>query len=38
MSWKRGIDLSHHNPNPDFSKAKAAGITFVYIKATEGKT
>lgn len=34
----KGIDVSHHNGNPDFNKAKAAGITFVYIKATEGVT
>lgn len=34
----RGIDVSHHNPNPDFAKAKEAGIAFVYVKATEGKT
>lgn len=32
----RGIDVSHHNPNPDFNQAKAAGVSFVYIKATEG--
>lgn len=34
----RGIDVSHHNPNPDFAKAKASGISFVYVKATEGRT
>lgn len=34
----RGIDVSHHNPNPDFNQAKAAGVEFVYIKASEGAT
>lgn len=34
----RGIDISHHNNPTDFKKAKESGISFVYIKATEGKT
>lgn len=34
----KGIDVSHHNGTPDFQKAKASGVSFVYVKATEGKT
>lgn len=34
----KGIDVSHHNGTPDFAKAKSAGISFVYVKATEGKS
>lgn len=34
----KGIDISHHNGTVDFEKVKAAGVTFVYIKATEGVT
>jgi lysozyme len=34
----KGIDISHHNGTPDFTKAKAAGVAFAYIKATEGKS
>ena len=30
------IDLSHHNPEPDFAKLKAAGLVGVILKATEG--
>ena len=33
-----GIDVSHHNGKIDWAKVKAAGITFVYLKATEGAT
>lgn len=33
-----GADLSHHNPNPDFRKAKSAGLEWVIHKATEGST
>lgn len=32
-----GIDLSHLNHVYDWSKAKASGISFVFIKATEGE-
>ena len=32
----KGIDVSHYQGNVDFKKAKANGITFTYIKATEG--
>ncbi|MBD5358440.1 MAG: lysozyme [Bacteroides sp.] len=32
----RGIDVSSHNGNIDFKKVAAAGIEFVFIKATEG--
>ncbi|HMB92111.1 MAG TPA: GH25 family lysozyme [Rhodothermales bacterium] len=31
-----GIDVSHHQGDVDWEAVKAAGITFVYIKATEG--
>lgn len=34
----KGIDVSRHNGTPDFATAKANGISFVYVKATEGKT
>jgi len=30
------VDLSHHNANPDFVKAKAAGLVGVIHKATQG--
>lgn len=33
-----GTDLSHHNPTPDFKKAKAAGLQWCIHKATEGST
>ncbi|MBE6821486.1 MAG: hypothetical protein E7518_00010 [Ruminococcaceae bacterium] len=32
----KGIDISHHQNNPDFKRVKAAGVQFVMIKATEG--
>lgn len=34
----KGIDISHHNGDIDFTKVKAAGIQVVYMKATEGTT
>ncbi|RPD75415.1 glycoside hydrolase family 25 protein [Lentinus tigrinus ALCF2SS1-7] len=34
----KGIDISGYQPNVDFKKVKANGISFVYIKATEGTT
>ncbi|PFH48036.1 glycoside hydrolase family 25 protein [Amanita thiersii Skay4041] len=33
-----GIDVSGFQPNVDFNAVKANGISFVYIKATEGTT
>lgn len=33
----QGIDVSHHNGNIDFKKVAADGISFVFIKATQGK-
>ena len=33
-----GLDVSHHQNNIDWAKVKAAGIGFVFIKATEGGT
>ncbi len=32
----RGIDLSHHNGHVDFNAVRDAGISFVYLKATDG--
>jgi glucan-binding YG repeat protein/GH25 family lysozyme M1 (1,4-beta-N-acetylmuramidase) len=34
----KGIDISHYDGDIDFKKVKAAGIQFVYMKATEGTT
>lgn len=31
-----GIDVSGHQPVVDFKRVRAAGISFVYVKATEG--
>ena len=31
-----GIDISMYQKNVDFNKVKSSGVTFVYIKATEG--
>ena len=31
-----GIDLSRHQSNVDWGKARAAGVAFAFIKATEG--
>lgn len=33
-----GADISHHNTGVDLRKAKAAGLGFLYHKATEGST
>ncbi|HEY9733298.1 MAG TPA: GH25 family lysozyme [Drouetiella sp.] len=33
-----GIDVSHHNGTIDWNKVKAAGVNFVFIKASEGLT
>jgi lysozyme len=35
MTRAQGIDVSHWNGKMDFAKAKAAGISFVYIKANQ---
>jgi lysozyme len=34
----RGIDVSHYDGTIDWQQVKNAGITFAYIKATEGTT
>lgn len=34
----RGIDVSAHNGDIDFDKVRKAGISFVWIKASEGET
>lgn len=31
-----GADISHYQGTPDFRAAKAAGLSFVFLKATEG--
>lgn len=33
-----GIDVSAHNGKIDFSKARAAGVQFAFVKASEGAT
>ena len=33
-----GIDVSNHNGRIDFDKVKADGVSFVYLKASEGKS
>lgn len=37
-SYRDGIDASHHNGAPDWNAAKADGVEFAFIKATEGRT
>lgn len=32
----KGIDVSAYQPSVDWAAQKSAGITFTYIKATEG--
>lgn len=34
----RGLDLSAHNGDVDFDKVAASGISFVWMKASEGET
>ncbi|MFS8214836.1 glycoside hydrolase family 25 protein [Paenibacillus sp. S29] len=34
----QGIDVSHHQGNIDFKKVAADGISFVFIKATQGRS
>lgn len=34
----QGIDVSHHQGNIDFKKVSADGISFVFIKATQGRS
>lgn len=33
-----GIDVSHHQGDPDWASVREAGVDFVFIKATEGRT
>lgn len=33
----RGIDVSHHQGKIDWQKVRAAGVSFAFIKASEGK-
>jgi GH25 family lysozyme M1 (1,4-beta-N-acetylmuramidase) len=32
----KGIDVSSHQGNVDWTAQKSAGVTFAYVKATEG--
>ncbi|WP_282446201.1 GH25 family lysozyme [Paenibacillus silvae] len=34
----QGINVSQHNGDIDFKKVAADGISFVFVKATQGKT
>ncbi|MFD1774519.1 glycoside hydrolase family 25 protein [Paenibacillus rhizophilus] len=34
----QGIDISHHNGNVNWAKVKADGISFAFLKASEGQT
>ncbi len=34
--YRLGIDISHHNYLPDWNVIKNAGVSFVYVKTTEG--
>lgn len=34
----QGIDVSHHNGNIDFKKVAADGVSFAFIKATQGES
>ena len=36
LNSELGIDISHHNGNADWKKAKAAGVTTGFIKLTQG--
>jgi len=36
MNYRTGIDISHHNNLPDWNAIKTAGISFCYIKLSEG--
>lgn len=38
MLYMKGIDISNNNGNIDFSKVTADGVSYVYLKATEGKS
>jgi lysozyme len=36
LNAELGVDISHHNGNADWKKAKAAGVTVGFIKLTQG--
>jgi hypothetical protein len=38
MALTFGLDVSHHQPILDWSRAKREGIEFAFLKATEGST
>src|SRR5215831_11151376 len=33
-----GVDVSHHNGSISWSRVRGAGVTFAFVKATEGAT
>jgi GH25 family lysozyme M1 (1,4-beta-N-acetylmuramidase) len=35
-NFQLGIDISHHNDRPDWAAIEAAGVTFCFIKISEG--
>jgi GH25 family lysozyme M1 (1,4-beta-N-acetylmuramidase) len=34
--YRVGVDISHHNSLPDWAALKTAGVSFVYLKTSEG--
>lgn len=36
LNYRIGIDISHHNDKPDWESINNAGVSFVYIKISEG--
>jgi len=36
LNFKVGIDISHYNQHPDWTAINDAGVSFVYIKISEG--
>lgn len=36
LAATEGVDVSHHNGPIDWAKAKASGVRFAYVKASEG--
>jgi len=34
--FRLGVDVSHHNEEPDWDAFKSSGASFVFIKASEG--
>ena len=36
VNYRLGVDISHHNASPDWDGFVKAGVSFVYIKLSEG--